>query len=109
VSLGISPPQRELWGRLHEAHGEGPAVTVSTDGVAGRPSPELGFLYRVSGWDHAVTLTNLIAGGDAARARRAAAALGRLSGALSIPGLSSIEILLGAETDVLVWLMLPTG
>lgn len=102
AKLGVSETQRALWRKLHAANGVGPAVTIATHCVESGPAPELGFLYRATQWDHAITLANLIASG--ALARSVAAALGTLAGTLQVDELSAVEVLLGrGEPDVVVW------
>lgn len=106
--LGVSESQCELWRKLHAANGTGPAVTVASQCLPAGPTPELGFLYRTTQWDQAITLTTLIA--DAPLARSVAAAFGTLSSMLHSDELSGVEVLLGGEVvDVVAWTTLKGG
>ncbi len=100
--LGISVAQQSQWRTLHAANGSGAAVTVATQCTDAGPISELGFLYRTSSWDQAITLTKLIAAD--ARARTVAATFGMLAGRLQIEQISGVEFLLrDGEPDLVAW------
>lgn len=100
--LGVSEPQRAQWRALHAASGAGAAVTVATQCLPGGPTPELGFLYRHTQWDHAITLATMVAA--APLARSVAAGFGTLAGMLQSDELSGVEVLLGGDAiDIVAW------
>ena len=102
--LGVSRHHRELWKATHPAMGGGP-VTITTACTTSGPAPELTFLYRDADWDQAIDLCKRVASPDVARG--GAAVLGSLAGTLELSKAEGVELVLAADTDVVVW-MLPT-